>query len=75
MEDIEDKILEALKELERWQNRKIKVKERLERNDADISELSRIKEQITHYEGLLQDMKKKISSTDVSRTIFRSGNQ
>jgi|TARA_B110001454_G_scaffold209828_1_gene223720 hypothetical protein len=75
MEDIEDKILEALKELERWQNRKIKVKERLERNDADISELSRINEQITHYEGLLQDMKKKMSSTDVSRTIIRSGNQ
>ena len=75
MEDIEDKILVALKELERWQNRKIKVKERLERDDADITELDRINEQITHYEGLLQDMKKKMSSTDVSRTIFRSGNQ
>ena len=75
MDDIEDKILEALKELERWQNREIKVRKRLERNDADISELDRIKEQITHYEGLLQDMKKKISSTDVSRTIFRSSNQ
>ena len=75
MEDIEDKILEALKELERWQNRKIKVKERLEKNDADISELDRINEQIMHYEGLLQDMKKKMSSTDVSRTIFRSSNQ
>ncbi|MDP7188218.1 MAG: hypothetical protein QGG99_05205 [Candidatus Poseidoniia archaeon] len=75
MEDIEDKILEALKELERWQNRKIKVKERLEKDDADISELDRINEQITHYEGLLQDMKKKMSSTDVSRTIFRSSNQ
>ena len=75
MEDIEDKILVALQELERWQNRKIKVKERLERDDADISELDRIDEQITHYEGLLQDMKKKMSSTDVSRTIFRSGNQ
>ena len=75
MDDIEDKILEALKELERWKNREIKVKERLERNDADISELDRIKEQITHYEGLLQDMKKKMSSTDVSRTIFRSSNQ
>ena len=75
MDDIEDKILEALKELERWQNREIKVKKRLERNDADISELSRINEQITHYEGLLQDMKKKMSSTDVSRTIIRSGNQ
>ena len=75
MEDIEDKILEALKELERWQNRKIKVKERLENDDADISELDRINEQIKHYEGLLQDMKKKMSSTDVSRTIFRSSNQ
>lgn len=75
MDDIEDKILEALKELERWQNREIKVKKRLEKDDADISELDRIKEQITHYEGLLQDMKKKMSSTDVSRTILRSSNQ
>ena len=75
MEDIEDKILVALQELEKWQNRKIKVNERLERDDADISELDRIDEQIAHYEGLLQDMKKKMSSTDVSRTIFRSGNQ
>ena len=75
MEEIEDKILEALKELERWQNRKVKVKERLERDDADVSELERIEEQISHYEGLLHDMKKKMSSTDVSRTLFRSGNQ
>ena len=75
MEGIEEKILEALKELERWENRKIKIKERLERDDADISELDRINEQISHYEGLLQDMKKKISSTDVSRTLFRSSNQ
>tara|TARA_Y100001960_G_scaffold149636_1_gene158026 strand:- start:75 stop:302 length:228 start_codon:yes stop_codon:yes gene_type:complete len=75
MEGIEEKILEAVKELERWQNRKIKVQERLEKDDADISELDRIDEQISHYESLLQDMKKKISSTDVSRTLFRSGNQ
>jgi len=75
MEGIEEKILEAVKELERWQNRKIKVQERLEKDDADISELDRINEQIAHYESLLQDMKKKISSTDVSRTLFRSSNQ
>ena len=75
MEGIEEKILEALKELERWQNRKIKVQERLEKDDADVSELDRINEQISHYESLLQDMKKKISSTDVSRTLFRSSNQ
>tara|TARA_B100001750_G_scaffold194977_1_gene166573 strand:- start:319 stop:546 length:228 start_codon:yes stop_codon:yes gene_type:complete len=75
MEGIEEKILEAVKELERWQNRKIKVQERLEKDDADASEIDRINEQISHYEGLLQDMKKKISSTDVSRTLFRTGNQ
>ncbi len=75
MEGIEEKILEALKELERWENRKIKVKERLENDDADESEIERINEQIAHYQGLLQDMKKKISSTDVSRTLFRSSNQ
>ena len=75
MDGIEEKILEAVKELERWQNRKIKVQERLEKDDADESELDRIKEQISHYESLLQDMKKKISSTDVSRTLFRSGDQ
>ena len=75
MEGIEEKILEAVKELERWQNRKIKGQERLEKDDADISELDRIDEQISHYESLLQDMKKKISSTDVSRTVFRSSNQ
>ena len=75
MEGIEEKILEAVKELERWQNRKVKVQERLEKDDADASELDRINEQISHYESLLQDMKKKISSTDVSRTLFRSGNQ
>ena len=75
MEEIEDKILEALKELERWESRKLKVKKRLEKDEADISELERINEQIAHYEGLLQDMKKKISSTDVSRTLFRSSNQ
>ena len=75
MEGIEEKILEALKELERWENRKIKVKERLENDDADESEIERINEQIAHYEGLLQDMKKKISSRDVSRTLFRSSNQ
>ncbi len=75
MEGIEEKILEAVKELERWQNRKIKVQERLDKDDADISELDRIDEQIAHYESLLQDMKKKISSTDVSRTLFRSSNQ
>ena len=75
MPEVEDKILEALKELERWENRREKVRIRLENDDADESELDRIKEQIIHYQKLLQDMKKKLSSVDVSRTIARSGNQ
>jgi len=74
MNKIEDKILEVIKELESWQNREKKVKARLEKGEADISELDRINEQISHYERLLHDMKLKMSSTDVSRMIFRSGN-
>ncbi len=75
MQEIEDKILEALKELERWKSRKDKVEFRLKNDSADPSEMERIEEQISHYQSLLQDMKRKISSTDVSRTIARSGNQ
>jgi len=75
MQEIEDKIMEALKELERWESRKDKVKLRLENGSADPSEMERIEEQISHYQSLLQDMKRKMSSTDVSRTIARSGNQ
>ena len=75
MAEVEDKIMEALRELERWESRREKVRTRLEKNDADESELDRIEEQIIHYQKLLQDMKKKLSSADVSRTIARSGNQ
>jgi hypothetical protein len=74
MKEIEDKILEVINELESWKKRENKVKLRLEKGEADISELDRINEQISHYQSLLHDMKKKMSSTDVSRTIFRSGN-
>ena len=75
MAEVEDKIMEALRELERWESRRAKVRIRLKNNDADESELDRIEEQIIHYQKLLQDMKKKLSSADVSRTIARSGNQ
>ena len=71
MAEVEDKIMEALREL----NRREKVRIRLENDAADESELDRIEEQIIHYQKLLQDMKKKLSSADVSRTIARSGNQ
>ena len=75
MQEVEDKIMEAIKELERWESRREKVKIRLENDAADKSELERIDEQIVHYQKLLQDMKRKLSSVDVSRTIARAGNQ
>ena len=74
MKSVEDKIIEVLNELEKWENRKEYVKERYARGDADKTEIERIEEQITHYKNLLSDMKKKMNSTDVSRTIARSGN-
>ena len=74
MKSVEDKIIEVLNELEKWENRKENVKERYARGDADKTEIERIDEQIAHYKNLLSDMKKKMNSTDISRTIARSGN-
>jgi len=74
MKSVEEKIIEVLDELEKWENRKEKVKERYARGDADKSEIERINEQVAHYKNLLSDMKKKMNTTDVSRTIARTGN-
>ena len=74
MKSVEDKIIEVLNELEKWENRSKKVRERYDRGDADITEIERINEQISHYKNLLSDMKKKMSNTDISRTIARSSN-
>jgi len=74
MKSVEKKIIEVLDELEKWESRKEKVKERYAKGDADKTEIERINEQIKHYKNLLSDMKKKMNSTDISRTIARSGN-
>ena len=74
MKSVEKKIVEVLDELEKWENRKEKVKDRYDRGDADKSELERINEQVKHYKNLLSDMKKKMNSSDISRTIARTGN-
>ncbi len=74
MKSVEEKIIEVLDELEKWERRKEKVKERYSSGDADKTEIDRINEQVTHYKNLLSDMKKKMNSTDISRTIARSGN-
>ena len=69
MKSVEDKIIEVLNELEKWESRKEKVKERYDRGDADRTEIERINEQISHYKNLLSDMKRKMNSTDISRTV------
>ena len=74
MKSVEEKIIEVLNELEKWESRREKVRERYERGDADKTETERINEQISHYKNLLSDMKKKMNNTDISRTIARSGN-
>ena len=74
MKSVEKKIIEVLDELEKWENRKEKVKERYARGNADKSEIERINEQVSHYKNLLSDMKKKMNNTDISRTIARTGN-
>ena len=52
MREIEDKILEVITELESWERREKKVRARLEKDEADVSELDRINEQISHYQSL-----------------------
>tara|TARA_B100001094_G_scaffold331807_1_gene401406 strand:+ start:1948 stop:2172 length:225 start_codon:yes stop_codon:yes gene_type:complete len=74
MKSIEDKIIEVLDELEKWEGRKDKVNERFERGDADKTEIERINEQISHYKSLLGDMKKKMNANDIARTIARGSN-
>ena len=74
MKSVEDKIIEVLNELEKWESRREKVRKRYDRGDADKTEIERINEQISHYKNLLSDMKKKMNNTDISRTIARSGN-
>tara|TARA_B100001113_G_C20966716_1_gene559898 strand:- start:38 stop:262 length:225 start_codon:yes stop_codon:yes gene_type:complete len=74
MKSVEKKIIEVLDELEKWESRKEKVEERYAKGDADKTEIERINEQVTHYKKLLSDMKRKMNSTDISRTIARSGN-
>tara|TARA_A100001011_G_C14082761_1_gene745198 strand:+ start:616 stop:840 length:225 start_codon:yes stop_codon:yes gene_type:complete len=74
MKSVEEKIIEVLNELEKWESRREKVGERYEKGDADKTEIERINEQISHYKNLLSDMKKKMNNTDISRTIARSGN-
>ena len=67
MKSVEDKIIEVLNELEKWESRREKVKERYDRGDADKTEIERINEQISHYKNLLSDMKKKMNSTFICR--------
>ena len=56
MKSVEDKIIEVLNELDKWESRREKVKERYDRGDADKTEIERINEQISHYKNLSKHM-------------------
>ena len=71
----EARILQAVAELEKWESRRERVRQRVEQGEGDASELERIEEQVAHYKRLLADMKREsLGSSDVSRTIARTGN-
>ena len=71
----EARILQAVAELEKWESRRKRVRQRIEQGEGDASEMERVEEQITHYERLLADMKREsLGGSDISRTIARTGN-
>ena len=73
MEEV--RILQAVAELEKWESRRERVRQRIEEGEGDASEMERVEEQITHYERLLADMKREsLGGSDISRTIARTGN-
>ena len=71
----EARILQAVAELEKWESRRERVRQRIEQGEGDASEMERVEAQITHYERLLADMKREsLGGSDISRTIARTGN-
>ena len=63
-----DKVLLAIEELRRWEKRR----EELARNEAGkvtTEELARVRQQITYYDGLLQDMKRRAHPASMPRFI------
>ena len=71
----EARILQAVAELEKWESRRERVRQRIEQGEGDASEMERVEEQIIHYELLLADMKREsLGGSDISRTIARTGN-
>ena len=67
--------LQAVAELEKWESRRERVRQRIEQGEGDASEMERVEEQITPYERLLADMKREsLGGSYISRTIARTGN-
>mgnify|MGYP001105685385 CR=1 FL=1 len=56
---LEDDVLEAVAELRKWTRRRSEL----------IAELKRVNEQVSYYEGLVRDMKDKLSPSTLSRLL------
>ena len=69
--DAEARIVAAITELERWEARREKARERRRRGEGTRDELRRIDEQIAHYRALLRDMKQDLHPGRLARTLAR----
>ncbi len=65
-----DKVLMAIEELRRWERRAVELAHSggKQRNPT---EYARVRQQITYYSGLLQDMKKRSNPESSTRLIRR----
>lgn len=66
-----EKVLLAIDELRRWEARRAELSRGAAGPEASPAELSRVRQQIVYYGGLLQDMKRRAHPDSVPRFIGR----
>jgi len=69
--EIESRIVEALNELERWEARLERARQRRAHGDGNPDEIARTKEQIAHYRALLRDMKRQMHPSRLTQFLSR----
>ena len=69
-----DKVLLAIEELRRWEKRRDELT-RSGPGKASAEEIARVRQQITYYDGLLQDMKRRAHPDNMPRFISQVGRE
>ena len=67
-----EKVLLAIEELRRWEKRREELARSLP-GEANPEEVARVRQQITYYDGLLQDMKRRAHPDTMPRFISQVG--